>query len=48
MLACPMAFRFSTDPVVAEQQMRAIIHMMVAIGYIDADFDPSERDFIRE
>jgi len=43
-----MAFRFSTDPEVAEQQMRAIIHMMVAIGYIDADFDASERDFIRE
>ncbi len=42
-----MAFVFSSDPAVAENQMRAIIHLMVAIGYLDTDFDPAERDFVR-
>jgi len=40
--------KLSTDPYIAESQMRAIIFHLVAFGYIDADFDPSERRFIRE
>ncbi|MBW2731206.1 MAG: serine/threonine protein phosphatase [Deltaproteobacteria bacterium] len=38
---------FSSDPYVAENQMRAIIWHLVAFAYIDADFDVSEKDFIR-
>jgi hypothetical protein len=41
-------FKFSTDPHIAEDQMRAIIYYLVAFAYIDADFDPSEKDFIQE
>jgi hypothetical protein len=40
--------RFSTDPYIAESQMRALIQHLVAFGYIDADFDPAERRFIRD
>ncbi len=40
--------RFSQDPNVAEQQMRAIIFYLTAFGYIDGDFDTSEKDFIRQ
>lgn len=39
---------FSKDPYVAESQMRAIIYHLVAFAYIDADFDPAERQFISE
>ena len=38
---------FSTDAAVAEQQMHAIIFYLTAFGYVDGDFDPSEKDFIR-
>jgi len=39
---------FSKDPEVAEQQMNAIIFYMTAFGYIDGDFDLSEKAFVRE
>jgi uncharacterized tellurite resistance protein B-like protein len=39
---------FSTDPAVAEQQMHAIIFYLTAFGYVDGDFDRSEKAFIRE
>ncbi len=38
---------FSTDPNVAEQQMNAIIFYMTAFGYIDGDFDPTEKTFVK-
>lgn len=38
---------FSRDPEIAEQQMQAIIFYLIAFGYIDGDFDRSERTFIR-
>jgi hypothetical protein len=38
---------FSRDPETAEQQMRAIIFYLIAFGYIDGDFDLSEKSFIR-
>ena len=40
--------RFSPDPNLAEQQMRAIIFYLTAFGYIDGDFDRSEKTFIRD
>lgn len=40
--------QFSTDPDVAEQQMNAIIFYLTAFGYIDGDFDRSEKLFIQE
>jgi hypothetical protein len=39
---------FSTDPQRAEQQMHAVIFYLVTFGYIDGDFDPSEKQYIRE
>ncbi|HQB42273.1 MAG TPA: serine/threonine protein phosphatase, partial [Polyangiaceae bacterium] len=39
---------FSIDPAVAEQQMHAIIYYLTAFGYVDGDFDRSEKAFIRE
>jgi hypothetical protein len=39
---------FSSDPYIAENQMRAIIQHLVAFAYIDADFDPAERRFIED
>lgn len=38
---------FSADPKLAEQQMHAVIYYLTAFGYIDGDFDESEKDFIR-
>lgn len=38
---------FSTDPIVAEQEMRAVIYYLTAFGFVDGDFDASERGFIR-
>lgn len=38
----------SPDPYVAEQQMRAVIFCLVAFGYIDRDFAPSERMVVRK
>lgn len=38
---------FSTDPEVAERQMQAIIFYLTTFGYIDGDFDNSEKDYVR-
>src|SRR5687767_12708972 len=39
--------RFSTNPDVAEQQMRAIIFYLTAFGYIDGTFDRSEKSYVK-
>ncbi len=39
---------FSADGPTAEKQMRAVIFYMTTFGYIDGDFDESERKFVRE
>ena len=39
--------QFSTDGTVAERQMKAIIFSLTAFGYIDGDFDTSEKDYIK-
>jgi hypothetical protein len=39
--------KFSNDPDVAEQQMNAIIFYLTAFGYIDGDFDPTEKTFVK-
>src|SRR5512146_1429922 len=36
---------FSHDPDVAEQQMNAIIFYLTAFGYIDGEFDLTEKTF---
>jgi uncharacterized tellurite resistance protein B-like protein len=38
---------FSRDPNVAEQQMNAIIFYLTAFGYIDGNFDFTEKTFVR-
>jgi hypothetical protein len=38
---------FSRDPDVAEQQMNAIIFYLTAFGYIDGQFDFTEKTFVR-
>lgn len=38
---------FSTDPKVAERQMEALIFSLTAFGYIDGDFDRSEKELIK-
>src|ERR1044072_8555832 len=38
---------FSADPDVAEQQMNAIIFYLTAFGYIDGEFDFTEKTFVR-
>src|SRR5579862_3782257 len=40
--------KFSADSKVAEQQMHAVIFYLTAFGYIDGDFDDSEKAFIRD
>ncbi|MEM7446932.1 MAG: metallophosphoesterase family protein [Myxococcota bacterium] len=37
----------SRDPNVAERQMQAVIFYLTTFGYIDGDFDSSEREFVR-
>ena len=39
---------FSDDPQIAEQQMHAIIFYLTTFGYIDGDFDLSEKEFVRD
>ena len=39
---------FSDDPHLAEQQLHAVIYYLTAIGYIDGDFDGSEKAFVRD
>jgi len=38
---------FSTNPDVAEQQMNAIIFYLTAFGYIDGEFDLTEKTFVK-
>jgi hypothetical protein len=38
---------FSEDPILAEQQMHAVLFFMVTFGYIDGDFDAREKEFVR-
>ncbi len=38
---------FSHDPDVAEQQMNAIIFYLTAFGYIDGEFDMTEKTFVK-
>jgi hypothetical protein len=38
---------FSKDPDTAEQQMNAIIFYLTAFGYIDGNFDRTEKTFVR-
>ncbi len=38
---------FSQDATLADQQMRAVIFYLTTFGYIDGDFDDSEKDFVR-
>ena len=39
---------FSRDPQIAERQMHAIIFYLTTFGYIDGDFDASEKEFVRD
>jgi hypothetical protein len=39
---------FSSDPYIAEQQVRAVVFCLVAFAYIDTDFALSEKAFIRD
>jgi hypothetical protein len=39
--------RFSNDPNLAEQEMQAIIFYLTAFGYIDGNFDLSEKSFVK-
>ncbi len=38
---------FSHDPDIAEQQMNAIIFYLTAFGYIDGEFEPAEKTFVK-
>jgi hypothetical protein len=40
--------QFSRDPREAEKQVHAIIYYLITFGYIDGDFDLSEKEFIKE
>src|SRR5262245_42414362 len=39
---------FDADPKLAEQQMHAIIFYLTTFGYIDGDFDLSEKQFVKD
>jgi uncharacterized tellurite resistance protein B-like protein len=39
--------RFSNDPNVAESQMHAVIFFLTTFGYIDGDFDQTEKSYVR-
>src|SRR5262249_37237436 len=45
--ARPAVLTFSQNPDTAEQQMNAIIFYLTAFGYIDGDFDFTEKTFVR-
>jgi hypothetical protein len=42
-----MMMTFSEKPEIAEQQMQAIIFDLTTFGYIDGDFDQSEKEYIK-
>src|SRR6185295_12141969 len=39
---------FSSDGPTADKQMRAVIFYLTTFGYIDGDFDDSEKQFVRD
>ena len=39
---------FSSDPTLADKQMRAIIFYLTTFGHIDGEFDASERNFVKK
>ncbi len=39
---------FSSDPYIADNQMKALIFCLVAFAYIDTEFDPAEKKFIQD
>src|SRR5215831_10018997 len=39
---------FSKDGPTADKQMRAVIFYLTTFGYIDGDFDASEKSFVRD
>jgi hypothetical protein len=39
---------FDSDPVVAERQMEALLFSLTTFGYIDGDFDASEKALVRQ
>ncbi|MBK8257961.1 MAG: metallophosphoesterase [Polyangiaceae bacterium] len=39
---------FHSDPNIAEQQMLAVIFYLTAFGYIDGNFDKSEKSYVRD
>ena len=39
--------KLNPDPQIAEQQIEAIIFYLTACGYIDSEFDLSEKAFVR-
>ncbi|MCA9565461.1 MAG: metallophosphoesterase, partial [Myxococcales bacterium] len=41
-------FQFSPDPATADRQTQALIFFLTAFGYIDGNFDISERIFVRD
>jgi Calcineurin-like phosphoesterase len=43
----PCMLQFSPDPDVAEQQLNAIIFYLTAFGYIDGEFDQTEKTFVK-
>ncbi len=44
----PRMLRFSQNPQEADKQMRAVIFYLTTFGYIDGDFDASEKTFVRD
>src|SRR6187551_3293527 len=40
--------KFSQDGPTADKQMRAVIFYLTTFGYIDGDFDSSEKEFVRD
>jgi hypothetical protein len=40
--------KFSQDPQAADKQMKAVIFYLTTFGYIDGDFDASEKTFVRD
>jgi hypothetical protein len=39
--------KLSSDPAVAEQEVEAVIFYLTALGYIDSEFDLTEKSFVR-
>jgi len=40
--------QFSSDSRTAEQEMHAVIYYLTAFGYVDGDFDQSERAYVKD